>query len=214
MANKYVFFATAWSAVHGGVNSFNFDICSAIASVGQFIDVFLESGAPDDQTVPANVKLHRLPTKFTNFDQRSIDFVASSVDDFENTVWVGHDAISGGAAIYSKNVLGGRSVVFHHMDYSNYYFLKQSAVDSKIRTQKQLLKNADIVFAVGTRLFQNARHLRASHLETYEILPGVPGVPIRKQSHTFDHRVSICGRLTPSEDCVKNLGVAVKSAHC
>lgn len=213
MATRYVFFATAWSSVNGGVNSFNFDLCSAIASVGQSIDIFIESGSSEDQTIPANVILHKLPTKFINFDQRSIKFIASVISDFDHTTWVGHDAISGGAAIYAKNSLGGRAAVFHHMDYSNYYYLKKQDVNSKIRTQKDLIKNADIVFAVGTRLFQNARHLRASHLETYEIIPGVPEMPVRVQSHTFDHRVAICGRLDPSEDRVKNLTVAVKSAH-
>ena len=213
MASRYVFFATAWSAIHGGINSFNFDLCSAIAAVGQSIDVFIESGSSEDQAVPSNVNLHKLPTKYVNFDQRSIKAITSIIPNVENVIWVGHDAISGGAALYAKNSLGGRAAVFHHMDYSNYYFLKQTDVNSKIRTQKDLIKNADIVFAVGTRLFQNARHLRASHLETYEIIPGVPDMPIRAQSHTFDHRVAICGRLDPSEERVKNLSVAINSAH-
>jgi len=213
MASRYVFFATAWSAINGGINSFNFDLCSAIAAVGQTIDVFLESGSPEDQTIPVNVKIHKLPTKFLNFDKRSVKFIATLISDYENAIWVGHDAISGGAAIYVKNSLGGRAAVFHHMDYSNYYFLKQTDVNSKIRTQKDLIRNADIVFAIGTRLFQNARHLRASHLETYELIPGVPEISGRAQSHTFDHRVAICGRLDPSEDRVKNLSVAVKAAH-
>ncbi|OFA07325.1 D-inositol-3-phosphate glycosyltransferase [Janthinobacterium sp. HH107] len=213
MANRYVFFATSWSAVNGGINSFNFDLCTAIASVGQSIDIFLESGSAEDQIVPANVSLHKLPTKFENFDQRSVKFIKLLISNCDNTVWVGHDAISGGAALYTKNSLGGRAAVFHHMDYSNYYYLKQEDVISKIRTQKNLIKNADIVFAIGTRLFQNARHLRASHLETYEIIPGVPEMPVRSKSHRFDHRVAICGRLDPSEDRVKNITVAVKSAH-
>jgi hypothetical protein len=182
MSNRYVFFVTAWSALNGGINSFNFDLCSAIAAVGQSIDVFLESGSPEDQIIPQNIKIHKLPTKFTNFDQRSIKFISSVISEHSNTIWVGHDAISGGAAIFAKNSLGGRAAVFHHMDYSNYYFLKQSDVNTKVRTQKKLIKDADIVFAIGTRLFQNARHLRASHLETYELIPGVPEMPVRAQA--------------------------------
>jgi glycosyltransferase involved in cell wall biosynthesis len=210
---KFVFFATAWSAVNGGVNSFNFDLCTAIASVGQSIDVFVEAGASDDAQPPSNIKLHKLPTKFIGFDQQSIKFISSVATDFENTVWIGHDAVSGGAALYTKSSLGGRSVVFHHMDYSNYYYLKQRDASNKIQTQKHLIKSADIVFGVGPRLFQNARHLRASHLETYEIMPGAPEVAVRQQPRQFDHRVAICGRLDKSEDPVKNLTAAVRAAH-
>ncbi|MCX4153065.1 MULTISPECIES: glycosyltransferase family 4 protein [Paraburkholderia] len=213
MANRYVFFATAWSAVNGGINSFNLDLCTAIASIGQSIDVFIERGASKDQSAPPNIKVHELPTLFASFDQQSVKFISSIVPEFSETIWVGHDAISGGAALFAKNSLGGRAAVFHHMDYSNYYYLKHQEVSEKIQTQKHLIKNADIVFGVGPRLFQNARHLRASHLETYEIMPGVPEIPARLQPRQFDYRIAICGRLDPAEDKVKNLTAAVKAAH-
>lgn len=215
MANKYVFFATAWSAVNGGVNSFNFDLCTAIASAGQSIDVFIENGSANNfqQASSSHVKIHEIPAKFANFDRKATDLIASIVGGGSEVVWVGHDAISGGVAIFTKNMLGGRAVVFHHMDYSNYYYLKQRDVSQKIQTQKHLLKNADIVFGVGPRLFQNARHLRGSHLETYEILPGVPCEHAQASLRQFDYRIAICGRLDPSEDKVKNITTAIKAAH-
>jgi NACHT domain/Glycosyl transferases group 1 len=138
---------------------------------------------------------------------------SSVIENFEKTIWIGHDAISGGAAVFTKNTLGGRAAIFHHMDYSNYYYLKKKEVSDKIQTQKHLIRTADIVFGVGPRLFQNARHLRASHLETYEIMPGAPEVAARLAPRHFDHRVAICGRLDLSEDPVKNLMAAVKAAH-
>lgn len=213
MAIKYAFFATAWSAVNGGINSFNFDLCTAIASVGQSINVFLEADASEYSSPPPNIKIHKLPTKFTGFDQQSIKIISSIFSDFDDVVWIGHDAISGGAALFTRNTLGGRAVVFHHMDYSNYYYLKQREVNPKIQAQKHLIKNADIVFGVGPRLFQSARRLRASHLETYELMPGSPEAPARLQPRQFDHRVAICGRLDLSEDPVKNLTAAVRAAH-
>jgi glycosyltransferase involved in cell wall biosynthesis len=215
MANKYVFFATAWSTINGGVNSFNFDLCTAIASVGQSIDVFIEVGSNKElqQAAPSQIRIHELPAKFADFDQRCIEFIASIVEASSKAIWIGHDAISGGAAVFTKNTLGGRAVVFHHMDYSNYYYLKQRDGNQKIQTQKHLLKNADIVFGVGPRLFQNARHLRGSHLETYEILPGVPAESALASRRQFDNRIAICGRLDPSEDKVKNLSAAIKAAQ-
>ena len=213
MINRYVFFATAWSATNGGINSFNFDLCSAIASVGQSIDVFVEEDLAECNQPPSNIKIHKLPTKFASFDKQSVDFVSSIVADFNETIWIGHDAISGGAAIFTKNCLGGRAAVFHHMDYSNYYYLKQKEVSEKIQTQKHLIRIADIVFGVGPRLFQNARHLRASHLETYEVMPGAPEVVTKLHPRHFDHRIAICGRLAQSEDPVKNINAAVRAAH-
>lgn len=213
MQKKYVFFATAWSAVNGGVNSFNFDLCTAIAAVGEPIVVFIESESHEPSNAPTNVEIHVLPTKFEDFDKKSIEFILSIVGGLEDIVWIGHDAISGGAAIFTKNTIGGKSAVFHHMDYSNYYYLKSSDVSKKIKNQKHLLKTADIVFGVGPRLFKNARHLRPSHQETYEIIPGAPFTQARSKSTKFDYRIAICGRLHPSEDKVKNISAAVKAAH-
>jgi glycosyltransferase involved in cell wall biosynthesis len=215
MSRRYAFFATAWSAVNGGVNSFNFDLCLAIASTGQALDIFIENGgvSVDLPLASSRITVTELPTKFQNFDQRSIKQISSAMQDCSNVTWIGHDAISGGAAIFTKNILGGRAVVFHHMDYSNYYYLKQREVSLKIQTQKHLLKNADIVFAVGPRLFHNARQLRASHLETYEIMPGLPEIASRPSDKHFDYRIAICGRLDASEDKVKNLTAAIRAAH-
>ena len=156
MSNKYIFFATAWSAVNGGINSFNFDLCTAIGTVGQSINVFIENGEkkilkPD---LSPHISIHELPTKFENFDDRSIKIISEVVGDCSKAIWIGHDAVSGGAAIFSRNKLGGRSAVFHHMDYSNYYYLKQKDADQKIQLQKHLLKTADIVLALGPDCFK------------------------------------------------------------
>ncbi|BDE72822.1 glycosyltransferase [Delftia lacustris] len=213
MANSYVFFATAWSAVNGGINAFNLDLCQTIASIGQKIDIFLECDAAVDAEIPASVRIHRLPSKFENFGAKEISIISELITDLESVVWVGHDAITGGVALFTKNTCGGRAAIFHHMDYSNYYYLKQNDVAKKIKTQKHLLREADIVFGVGPRLFQNARHLRPSHLETYEITPGCPEVAHTNASKPFDYRIALCGRLHPSEDKVKNLTSAVKAAH-
>lgn len=213
MENRYVFFATGWSAVNGGINSFNLDLCNTIASIGQSIDIFLEEGSSVDAPVPATVKLHLLESKFSAFKSKDIEKIKSIITETSSVIWIGHDAITGGAALFTKNSLGGRTAIFHHMDYSNYYYLKNEDVNTKIRNQRHLLKEADIVFGVGPRLFHNARHLRDSHLETYEITPGCPNQLGRNSTKGFDYRIVICGRLHPSEDKVKNITSAVKAAH-
>lgn len=207
----YVFFVTAWSSANGGINSFNMDLCNAIAQLGPKICIFLPSDGNTDADVPDNVAVSTLPTTWLEFSGKSVEVVQERLADRANIVWVGHDAVTGGLANYMRKVAGGRSVVFHHMDYSNYYFLKQRDGDDKIRNQKHILKEADVVIGVGPRLADSAKHVRPHHMETYTLEPGVPQRPPVK-ARKFDHRLMMCGRLDMSEDKVKNLTAGVKGA--
>ncbi len=207
----YVFFATAWSSANGGVNSFNMDLCNAIAKLKTKSLVFLPAGGSFDAEPPKNIVIKILPTSFDTFDKKSVEFIKENISQSPNISWVGHDAITGGAAIYMSKALGGKSIVFHHMDYSNYYYLKQSDSSKKIQAQKSLLKEADIVIGVGPRLADSAKHIRPPHRETYTLEPGIPQ-PNSVKTHKFDYRLVMCGRLDMSEDKIKNLTAGIKGA--
>lgn len=209
---KYVFFATAWSAVDGGVNSFNFDLCRSICSEGVKPYVVLPPTAQIPEEEDFGVEFLKLKLDFDKFGDASIAEIKSMVPDDGVGYWVGHDAITGGMALIAARALGGRSVVIHHMDYSNYYYLKSSAGHKKIQTQRALIKNADVVLCVGPRLLNDARNLRPAHRETYEIIPGVPDYVCESGRKTVDHRISFCGRLSESEDKVKNISAGIKAA--
>lgn len=207
----YVFFATAWSSVNGGINSFNMDLCNAIARFGIKISIFLPDGGKLDADIPNNIVVHKLRTGLEEFDANSIKFVQQKLGECSSIVWVGHDAITGGIAICLRKAVGGKSVVFHHMDYSNYYFLKPKDGSEKIQNQKYLLREADIVIGVGPRLADNAKHIRSHDMETYTLVPGVPQRSPRK-ALKFDYRLMMCGRLALSEDRVKNMTAGIKGA--
>ena len=131
----------------------------------------------------------------------------------DNFAWIGHDAITGGAAIISQSKFGGTSVVFHHMDYSNYYYLKRNSTENKISVQKSVLKEANIVFAVGPRLLANAKKIRKTNQDTYEFIPGTPNFNQISPNRQFDYRIAICGRLDEENDLIKNISSGVKAAH-
>jgi glycosyltransferase involved in cell wall biosynthesis len=207
----YVFFATAWSSANGGINSFNMDLCNAIAKLGIRISIFLPADGKSDADIPNNITVHRLPTSVERFDRTSTEFVQQRLEGSSDIVWVGHDAVTGGLANYMRKVMGGKSVVFHHMDYSNYYFLKQKDSVEKIRNQKHLLREADIVIGIGPRLANSAKHVRPADMETYTLVPGVPERPPVK-ARAFDYRLMMCGRLDLSEDKVKNMTAGAKGA--
>lgn len=209
---KMVFFATAWSTESGGINSFNIDLCSALTYAGAEIYVVV-SHCNEEQVEQArsiNITLVETSCEYKDFHKKA-EYVKQQIKFEENNVsWIGHDSITGGAAIYCKNKYGGQSVILHHMDYSNYYYLKALDVKTKINQQKVVLKEADIVIAVGPRLYDSARHLRDNFKETYEIHPGF--TQYQSKQSQFDFRITVCGRLGADEDNVKNISAAVGGA--
>jgi glycosyltransferase involved in cell wall biosynthesis/arginine repressor len=213
---KIIFFSTSWSTTNGGVNSFNFDLCNTIGARG--VEVYCltpPNQSPDLQIEHQNsVKVYQIGHGFDQL-HKSLDEIKrlAAITGNEKIVWVGHDALTGGAAILSKSHFGGTSVVFHHMDYSNYYHLKSEKTSSKISIQKSVIKEADLVFAVGPRLLINAKRLRKPNQETYELTPGAPNYSSISFNRRFDYRIAICGRLDEENDPIKNITPAIKSAH-
>lgn len=213
---KLVFFSTSWSAINGGVNSINFDLCNALAAEGNEVHCFVQPNQdlPTVAETRNSPKIHFLTHDYEQFHKALIglESVLGEATE-EDVVWIGHDAITGGAAILCKSKYGGSSVVFHHMDYSNYYYLKGNKNSDKISIQKSVLKKADTVFAVGPRLYKNAKRLRSAPQNTYEFIPGAPSDSPISPSRQFDYRVAICGRLDEENDSIKSISSAIKAAH-
>lgn len=209
---SFIFFATAWSAVEGGVNSFNFDLCNAISMEGIDIYVVLPHDAELHPNPTSKITLIKVPEEFDRFGRVSMDLIKNIISITNNTTWIGHDAITGGMALMMVDYAGGRSVVIHHMDYSNYYYLKSDSSSKKIQAQRALIKKSDIVICVGPRLLNDAKHLRPSFKETYEIIPGVASCDLENGRKSFDYRISFCGRISKSEDKVKNIGAGIRAA--
>ncbi len=205
-----VFFATSWSTKDGGINSFNYDLCKSIAEAKEITVVIPESGKCEENST--GIIFLKLSENFESLHKclDELKKIQSNTD--KETIWIGHDAITGGAALLAKEYLGGKSIIIHHMDYANYYYLKTDHTKVKIATQKKIIKAADVVVSVGPRLHANAKHLRASSQESYCLIPGGPNYINRKTQSEFDYRLSICGRLSISEDPVKNISTGVQAA--
>lgn len=207
----YVFFASSWSTTEGGINSFNLDLCRAISRLGTKIFVFL----PESSFLPTenqeNITIIKTPQNFDLLDQKISDFILKELPENSEILWIGHDTITGGIAIYMKEKNGGKSVIFHHMDYSNYYHLKNKETSEKINSQRIIIRKSDIVIGVGPRLKDSAKHIRKNNTETYSITPGKPDINI-VTNQQFDYRIAICGRIEKSEDKVKNIRAALQGS--
>lgn len=200
-----VFFATSFSTNNGGINSFNYSLLKNLAK-----DKSLKIHCVVNDRLESYHNYKNINIISSNTKQEEIIHVLPDLLKNTSTFWIGHDSITGNSALFCKDKFGGKSIVFHHMDYSNYSHLKSKDNKDKIFGQNTLIKKSDVVIAVGPRLFENAKRLRNS-IETYEITPGVfESAEKRTAEHSF--RIVLAGRLDPSENTVKNTEIAIKSA--
>src|SRR5205085_11479083 len=74
---------------------------------------------------------------------------------------IGHDVVTGPAAIELCGLTGGRSVVFHHMSYGEYQAVKKDGRTALQMEDEQrtLLRRANIVLAVGPLLRDSSERL-------------------------------------------------------
>ena len=159
----YILFSTSWSAQNGGINAINYDLASALNANAQEIFAIVSDATDSDISDAARlgVQLRVASSDYSNLH----NWLPALLEDLRPSLngeclWIGHDTITGGAALLARNIVGGKFVLFHHMDYANYYHLKKKNGEEKISSQKSLLKQADVVFGVGPRLFANAKRLR------------------------------------------------------
>ncbi|WP_460062075.1 NACHT domain-containing protein [Pseudomonas sp. H2_H09] len=205
-----VFLATSWSATKGGINALNHDLCTALAIKG--LDVTCIVPAKDlceeQEAEASGVNLVSLNLN-DEFDKNAIHIIAESHSYLcsTETIWVGHDIKTGKLSLECKEKFGGTSIVFHHMDYANYYStLNPSKSREKIESQRSIFGKADIVVGIGPRLAANAKRFRKGHDETYELVPGFPS--ISRTPHAFDFRITIAGRLDSESDPIKKSALA------
>lgn len=108
------------------------------------------------------------------------------------------------------------SILFHHMKYSNYYYLREDD-PAKIREKESLQKNiipyADIVVSIGPLLKESAHDLcidarRDNITEVYELIPGLEDINPIKKIHR-NHTVVLFGRLEDKNNCIKQIELAV-----
>jgi glycosyltransferase involved in cell wall biosynthesis len=215
---QLVFLATAWGTRHGGVNTFNSELCVSLAEVlpvsYEIVCVVLRASATEvAEAATARVTLIGLsaPDDEATFTRlRGYDVVQATLkDDGEVLWWIGHDAFTGEIAFEARKIAGlGKVAIFHHMIYFSYTGIKHQdggLALSRTNAQQNILRKADLVFAIGPRLARNATALRPAGV--HEILPGLADIRGQPLPPTF--RVVTFGRLGNSDDLIKQGRLAV-----
>lgn len=228
---KIVFFATAWGATHGPINSFNYDISRALSRLirDRFDVVCVVPRAEQAETREAKkegvrlVELRYAVKKGTlvekDFRQVKELFPKSK----KNPVlwWIGHDIHTGPITARAKEQTQmGRVAIFHHMGYKSYRALMPINAQESVSRQHEALNRGDVVFAVGPKLTKWARDIvrESPNIHVHELLPGLHKIRGLKPPEIFS--AILFGRLSVHTDCVKStklvvagFGYACSDAH-
>ena len=216
-------FATHWGTKHGGINSFNTDFLTAFGSAysasAQVVCV-VASDAPGDSERAAKAGVTLVPLPFAPKDavleaghaEVAIDALRKRNISFDpaSTVWLGHDRITGKAAIASAKKEGGRSAVIHHMSYAAYesYAENSAVAHAKEREQREIFQQCDLALAVGPLLRDALHDLLGGARPVAMLVPGLAEIPVRESPRIFTAFLS--GRLSDDAARIKqgHLGIA------
>lgn len=224
---RIVLITNAWGPKHGGINSFNTDFAKALSSVlappTRVTCVVLDATPEEVEDAAKNdVKLLSLGIKGAERvdESRALNVLDAVQRDATDEViwWIGHDVISGGAAVALPKKAGqGRSALIHHMNYVAYTAYKQGkAVIAKKKEEEQraLFRQADQVFAVGPLLRDSLSDLLEGSRQVRMIVPGLAEIVPVPLGKTFSGITY--GRLDPENDRIKQgrLAIAGFAAAC
>lgn len=223
MGEKIVFLATAWGARYGGINSFNEDLCSALAKLldERYHVVCVVLDATQDEIRSAKEKgidLIKLdPSEQQDkFEENRVYEVLKKVDECNSEKvlwWIGHDIITGRVAIKASELSNpAQCAVIHHMNYEAYISYKDGSNEearNKIEQQREFLSQAHLVFAVGPKLAESARE-KISGKNTAQVIELRPGLAeIEGLDHQKRFSAITYGRLDPRNDRVKQARLVV-----
>ena len=212
----FVFLASAWGPVKGGVNSFNHSLCTALAKKPSSSDKVIcmaEASQPDiDTAEKENVTLIPLAVAHMNEDPSRLISYIKDLKESENIIWIGHDIYTGNIANTCAQHNGGQSVVIHHVDFDAYYLYKNMDNEEKTKKselQKSILNGANVVFAVGPTLFESARKKVTKKNKVFAFLPGLVNITAAKVEK--EDRVLMFGRADDNSVKQANLSAIAAS---
>ncbi len=230
MRNDYIIFvATSWGTAHGGINSFNFDMCKAIgmrrkdSNEYTYCVVLDAISDMDKRKALKSFNVNLVCAFCENYevhenDMELPDFLGGldetiNFDESDSVLWIGHDIKTGNFANLCRNKFGGKSLVICHMNLSEYYYLATQDVSKnreKVKLQKKVFKEADFVGAVGPYLDDFVNDIRNDDdNESIVIIPGMLDVSPRKKANVYMHKLLFLGRLEKKNNYIKQPILAV-----
>ena len=226
--NVFIFIADAWGALKGGINCFNYDLSIACAHISKETkDTIICCVVPDlSEEERSNIRSHGIiPITLSKLSFDSPEAARYIVEKIQNnrklrhyfpkkcnTFCIGHDIYTGALSKSIADECNGWNIVFHHMDYSSYYLFKNpnaGIYTQKIESQKNILRDADLVCAVGPKLLISAKGIvRAKGIQTMEVIPGIADFEAVEETDWRFNPI-VFGRVEEDNQRVKQTALAV-----
>lgn len=216
-----VLIATKWGPLEGGINAFNQSLAIGLAKVGHpscRIACAVTGWSQEASQAAEKNGVTLIPVKGDD-DERPLDTCGTEIVTWLKKqgivdpvgLWVGHDVVTGRAAI-SAAEHGGRIALIHHMDYHNYQNLvpgkgEKTTGSQKLQTVLFSTKGA-LLFGVGSELAESASRLSLSSREAGILIPGFPRSFTENVSGDKDLRAFASGRFETKSEPVKQSRLA------
>ena len=221
MRKGIIVFSSSWGTRYGGIDSFNYDFCIAIADILKsekpklcVVCILNEGNSAEVQEAKSfDVICQPLP----HVTDSALDF--SLIDrwlkgaEIEPVYVLGHDVHTGFRANNFASFFGIKCAIFHHMNYRAYKPEDYTAV----KRQENIFSkdDIDIVFAVGPKLKESAESILNKVNGNERVIELLPGVSDRQQyitAQTPPNFLAITlGRVNLENDLVKQIKLAVAS---
>lgn len=217
--------ATEWDSRHGGLSTFNRDLCAALAGAGARVVCYVPEATTEEKrrASEVNVEIVEALTMPGTKDTALLFQPPVLPVGFVPDVVVGHDRITGAAsvALSRYHYSGSKRILFIHTSPEEIEWHKEPGADStsatraaeRKREQLGLAEGCDLVVAVGPHLaseFGTDLHGAGIPVSIMELVPGLPDCP-RNTAGTLPSSVRclILGRVEDYQ--LKGLDLAAKA---
>lgn len=219
-----VIFATSWGSQEGGINSFNHDICVALAFAVEERTrvVCVVDSLTKDRFMAAKrdsvilIAQNDLSSTTASLEVRAEHIVQElKKRNLAPIAWLGHDVITAPIALACAKVKKLPVALFNHMSYFEYQSHKTqdgSIALQKVDEQTKLLSASDFIFPVGPLLRDSCHRIIAgnSNIIVQMVIPGLVDLdPLATAPAKFSG-ITV-GRLNREDDRIKNSRLALAS---
>lgn len=204
----FVFIIDDWGYSKGGINVFNKLLCEAMSRLAHSKVVCVVQNVSADkerQTTENGIEILYI-SKENNNEKIIAKKIKNITCKDSKIIFVGHDVQTGEMAIKcKKRFLNSKCIIIHHMAYAEYYPILNmdcEVSEAKENLQREILQQADMVFANGATLEKSAQDIVGDEVPVFRIYPGVSEVEPRKNiNNTF---VVTFGRIEQGKGLKKN----------
>jgi len=225
--------STFWGTRHGGVNSFNYELCTALARCFPNTEFLLAAlnASPDLQYEIEHVKNAKVfcvssksrdPAKDREFwtpDDETIlkSHLTEAFDqaEYNRILIIAHDVYTGSIGMALKaflqpNFQHVHCLIFRHVNFLDYQPFDETKASEDISAanyrQFKLLQSADFVLAVGPKLYSASR-TAVQDGKLFEIVPGIPTINYHPTSDALC--IASIGRFDTKHDVIKQSSLVV-----